>query len=320
MARQTLCVQYLVSDELDGLTPAPQLAAPRSTGNVHQIYQPQNSIEKLGLIDPDFTPEGPASGISNRLLSFVWITGAQAGDADARVAVVDAEDPNTPLTQQVVADMAGQESLYLPTGVFLPQGSSLQVRGLRPVPGGLVKVRLYVDVLDSALATAAALEAICCASGGGFSPLELSSLTYDYRDTTANPGNSFVPTGTTATAHALRVPQRSVLTSFFIWGVIPPAAGESVAIRLYRYTPTSFQQVTSTFVLTAGNFVSSTKIDLSANILPVAFDADDILACSYVHSGPQQLQPLLTGWTFGPVPDLLALANPVANPLMWPPP
>ena len=151
-------------------------------------------------------------------------------------------------------------------------------------------------------------------------PLELRSLTYDYRDTTANSGTSFVPTGTSATAHALRVPRRSMLTSFFIWGVLPPAAGESVAIRLFRYTPTSFQQVTSTFTLNAGNFVSSTKIDLSANILPVAFNADDILACSYVHSGPQQLQPLLTGWTFGPIPDAVALASPPASPVVWPPP
>lgn len=145
------------------------------------------------------------------------------------------------------------------------------------------------------------------------------SLTYDYRQTTQNSGNSFVPTGTSATAHALRVRQRSLLSTFFIWGVIAPAAGESVAIRLFRFTPTTLQQVTTTFVLTAANFVVSTKIDLSSLILPVAFDPDDILACSYVHTGPQQLQPLLAGWTFEPVPTALTLATPPNLPMTWPP-
>lgn len=165
--RQTLCLQYLVIGELDGVTPAPELAAPRNTGDVNQIYRPEGPVDLLGLIDPDFTPAGPATGISNRLITYIWITGAQAGDPDARVAVVDAEEPSLPILQQLVADMSGQTRLYLPTGVFLPQGSALQIRGLRPPSGGQVKVRLYVDILDDPLATAAALEAICCAAGGG---------------------------------------------------------------------------------------------------------------------------------------------------------
>lgn len=143
--------------------------------------------------------------------------------------------------------------------------------------------------------------------------------TYDYRDTTANSGNSFVPTGTSATAHALRVPEVSLLSTFFIWGVIAPGVGESVAIRLFRFTPTTLQQVTTTFVLTSANFVVSTKIDLSSLILPIAFNPDDILACSYVHSGPQTLQPLLTGWTFAPPPALTVLSNPASLPMTWPP-
>jgi hypothetical protein len=166
MASQTLCLQYLVTDELDGVTPAPKLAAPRSTKDANQIYKPENPVERLGLIDPDFTPDGPVTGISNRMLTFIWLTGAQAGDPDARVAVVDAEDPANPVLQQLVADMSGETQLYRPTGVFLPQGSALQIRGLRPAPGGEIKVRLYVDVLDDALTTVAALKAICCAADG----------------------------------------------------------------------------------------------------------------------------------------------------------
>lgn len=316
MARQTLCLQYLVTGELDGLTVAPELAAPRSTGDPNQIYKPVDPVERLGLIDPDFTPDGPTTGISNRLLTYIWITGAQPGDADARVAVVDNEDPSNPVLQQLVADLSGQTRFYRATGVFLPQGSALQIRGLRPAAGEQVKVRLYVDILDDPLSTAAALEAICCASDD-LSPVELEALTYDYRQTTQNSGNSFVPAGTSATAHALRVRQRSVLSSFFIWSVVGPGALETVAIRLFRFTPTTLQQVTTTFVLSPANFVSSAKIDLTANILPVAFDPDDVLACSFVHVGPQVLQPLLAGWTFRPAPDLV-VAPPVLPPV-WPP-
>lgn len=317
MARQTLCLQYLVTGELDGVTPAPELAAPRSTGDTNQIYKPAEAVERLGLIDPDFTPVGPPTGISNRMLTYIWITGAEPGDADARVAVVDPEDPANPIVQELVADLSGQTRFYRATGVFLPQGSALQIRGLRPAAGQQVKVRLYVDILDDALSTAAALQAICCASDD-LSPIELEALTYDYRQTTQNSGNSFVPTGTSATAHALRVRQRSVLSTFFVWGVVAPGVGESVAIRLFRFTPTTLQQVTTTFVLTAANFVVSTKIDLSSLILPIAFDPDDVLACSFVHVGPQVLQPLLAGWTFRGAP-LPAPVPAALLPMVWPP-
>lgn len=166
-SRQTLCLQYEVTGELDGVTPAPELAAPRSTGDLNQMYRPREAVDKLGLIDPDFTPAGGATGIANRLITYLWISGAEPGDPGARVAVVDPEDPNDPLLQEEIADLAGKTDLYTRSGIFVGQASALQVRGLRPPPGGLLKVRLYVDLLDDPLTTATVLQALCCAEGGG---------------------------------------------------------------------------------------------------------------------------------------------------------
>lgn len=117
---------------------------------------------------------------------------------------------------------------------------------------------------------------------------------------------------------SIRCPECGIASSF-TWGVVAPAAPESIAIRLFRFTPTTLRQVSATFTLNAGNFVVSTKIDLTPNLLAAAFDPDDSLACSYVHAGPQQLQPLLAGRTFDPVPTAAALVNPAVQPLVWPP-
>lgn len=156
----------------------------------------------------------------------------------------------------------------------------------------------------------------------GVDDLEEAALTYDYRMVTQNSGNSFVPTGTSATAHALRYPRpTNRLSSFFAWVVMGAGAGESVAIRLFRFTPTFFQQITTTFTLNAGSFVASTKINLTPNIIPgIVLGPDDIIACSYVQAGVQGFQPLLCGWTLTDAPlGAVALAADPVDPPMWPP-
>lgn len=157
--------------------------------------------------------------------------------------------------------------------------------------------------------------------GGGAGGDVEAALTYDYRQVTQNSGNSFVPTGTSATAHALRFPRPTQrLSSFFYWAVEPPGAAENIAIRLFRFTPTFLQQITTTFNLNAGSFVASTKIDLSGNIIPgIALGPDDIIACSFVQGGAQGLQPLLCGWTLTCVAVAATVVDP-ADPPMWPPP
>jgi hypothetical protein len=150
---------------------------------------------------------------------------------------------------------------------------------------------------------------------------EEAALTYDYRQVTQNSGNSFVPAGVSATAHALRYPRpQQRLDSFFYWSVDPPGAGENIAIRLFRFTTTFLQQITTTFNLNAGSFVSSTKVDLSGNIIPgIVLGPADIIACSFVQGGPQALEPLLCGWTLTcELEDVPLVPNP-ADPPIWPP-
>lgn len=155
----------------------------------------------------------------------------------------------------------------------------------------------------------------------GVDDLEEAALTYDYRMVTQNSGNSFVPTGTSATAHALRYPRpTNRLSSFFAWAVDPPGAGESVAIRLFRFTPTFLQQITTTFVLNAGSFVSSTIIDLTSLIIAgINLGPTDIIACSFVQGGVQGLEPLLCGWTLTDAPQEVPLVPDPADPPVWPP-
>jgi len=156
----------------------------------------------------------------------------------------------------------------------------------------------------------------------GVDAAEEAALTYDYRQVTQNSGNSFVPAGVSATAHALRYPRpQQRLDSFFAWTVNPPGAAETIEIRLFRFTPAFFQQITTTFLLNAGSFVSSTKIDLAGNIIPgIVLGPDDIIACSFVQSGAQGLQPLLCGWTLTCELEDVPLVPDPPDPPMWPPP
>ncbi|GAG21413.1 unnamed protein product, partial [marine sediment metagenome] len=216
-----------------------------------------------------------------------------------------------------IGDLSGQSEFYKRDGIFVPQGSLLRISGFT----GGAKVRLHIQVVNGLSALAQVQQALCCAADvlGPFNVED--ALTYDYRQTTQNAGNGFVPAGTSATAHGLRVKRRSRLDSFFYWGVVAPAAAESVAIRLFRFTPTTLQQVTNTFVLNAGNFTVSTQVDLSSFIIPgIFFDPLDVLACSFVHAGPQQLQPLLVGWTFTAEPEIVPFGPPPpVLPMVWPP-
>lgn len=158
MSRQTYCIEYKVTGSLDGTTEAPELAAPRSTGNTHQFYVPSEAVQDLGLIDPDFTPLGIGTSIANRLVVFLWIKGAAPGGANARVDVVDVDDPSA--VQEPIASLNGQTQAYIRSGIFLPQGSALRLQGLVPDANGQITVRLYIQVVDTTEQAALVLEAL----------------------------------------------------------------------------------------------------------------------------------------------------------------
>lgn len=84
---QTYAVEFRVEGDLDGSTVQPAiLDSPPSGQNPND---PQNlfrkTVDALGLIDPDYTVPEELSGRlgvrGNRLVPFLWISGANAGGA-----------------------------------------------------------------------------------------------------------------------------------------------------------------------------------------------------------------------------------------------
>ena len=134
--------------------------------------------------------------------------------------------------------------------------------------------------------------------------LEIAS--YDFRQT-----GTFVPAGTTATIQGLKIPVNSRLIRLAWCGVVAPGVGESVALRLFRIRPATnpagfgFIQLNDTFTITSTNFPGpGVELDISSTIRANRCVLEgEYLACSWVQSGAQQMQPLNMNWTFSPVGD-----------------
>lgn len=167
---QTLTVEYTVTGALDGVTPAPELAAPRNTGDINQMYRPANDVELLGLIDPDFTSTGDATGIAPRIVSPLYINGDGVFAPGAQVAVVDAPSGNVITTQELIASPSGSPPFYTKDPIYVPQASALLVSGLA-AGGSPIIVRASFFVLESPKDLIDALAAICCFEGSGVVPL-----------------------------------------------------------------------------------------------------------------------------------------------------
>ena len=132
---------------------------------------------------------------------------------------------------------------------------------------------------------------------------------------------SFVPTGTTASYVKYRLPVIGRLIRLSWSGVLAPAATESIQLRLYRVRPQSnpsgfgYILLNTVFTINQANFTDAGgDMDISSNILPNRFVLpNEYLAASWVHSGPQQMQPLNMNWNFAPH-ELKAPGNPILAP------
>jgi len=131
----------------------------------------------------------------------------------------------------------------------------------------------------------------------------LELVSYDFRQI-----QSFVPTGTTATIQGMKLPMPSMLKRIAWCGVLGPGVGESVALRLYRIRPVTnpagfgYIQLNDVFTINAASFPGAgVELDFSDRIRPgLCVLPGEYLACSWVHSGPQQMQPLNMNWSFVP--------------------
>lgn len=134
----------------------------------------------------------------------------------------------------------------------------------------------------------------------------LEDASFDERDV-----RSFVPTGTTATYRKFKMPVPGKLIRLSWSGILAPNAAESVQLRLYRTRPVSnpagfgYIQLNDVFTVNTASFTDAGgDIDISSFIRQgLCVYPGEYLAASWVHSGPQQLQPLNMNWNFSTIID-----------------
>lgn len=160
---QTLAVELTVEGSLDGVTAGPAIAGPptgATTSDGQQLFR--DFVDALGLINPDYFDaaalEAPLGTYGNRLVSYIWISGSNAGAADASVDVVDAVD-GTVVVQENIGTFVGA-TFFFRKGIFVPQGSMIRVQGMAGSAAAPIKVRYHVQYLNNALDLANALEAV----------------------------------------------------------------------------------------------------------------------------------------------------------------
>jgi len=142
-------------------------------------------------------------------------------------------------------------------------------------------------------------------------------ISYDYRQV-----QDFVPAGTTATPHGLKVPNAKSMGRLEAWTVVAPGPGESTTIRMFRVRGIggfSFALLNTPFVLDLSTFPGAgIPINLTPLLLPgVNFNPGDFLACSWVHVGPAVMSPLNVNWNTSCQPVSGPTPTPVVMP--WPP-
>ena len=117
-----------------------------------------------------------------------------------------------------------------------------------------------------------------------------------------------VPAGTTGSYQKLRVPGPVRLIQLSWSTVLPPGAGETVALRLYRVRPASnpagfgYIQLNNTYTVSTATYTGlGDHIDISNFIRPnLCVLTDEYLVASWVHAGPFAMKPLNMNWNFAP--------------------
>jgi hypothetical protein len=157
---QAITVEYEVSEELDGTTPAPVVQIDQSAPNATpfdrdaQIYRPA-PVERLGLIDPDLIIGG---SIGPRCIPFVTLDTDELGGVDASLDVVGVRvgTESDVVFQRQIRNLDGVVGpVYIDEGFNVPQGSDMRLRGYTAPPGEPVRVRASILVPTSCLDVAA---------------------------------------------------------------------------------------------------------------------------------------------------------------------
>jgi hypothetical protein len=169
---QSITVDYIVTEELDGETMAPEVIIDQTASNrtpfdtKAQIFKP-DPVPKLGLIDPDLLVGG---SIGARCIPFLTLDTAATGVAGAAVDIVGVRggDSSDVFFQKQIRDLAGVTGPeFIDQGFNVPQGSDIKLDGFVAIPGSPICVRATILVPTSCVDIAAfqcpCPEEGCCA-------------------------------------------------------------------------------------------------------------------------------------------------------------
>lgn len=151
-----LTLQYLVTDRLDGVTPAPLFEVPPSPeATLNDDKMVEQTVERLGLLN--LTGGGPAGQSSDRLIKWILIYGPRLPfDTDNIGVAFDGVLQDAPITIP-----AGANGLYTQC-LFLPQTAQLRLDGMAGSPSEPLVVRVAIWRPQTVQDWAAMLEACCC--------------------------------------------------------------------------------------------------------------------------------------------------------------
>lgn len=153
-----LGLEYIVSGQLDGTTPAPEFGVPPTPGP----YDPSSqilsfSVDNLGLIDLTGLPGGSGQ-LADRIVKWIIILGPNVPTNNRNVGV--SFDGGTGQNDLEIG--AAALGVYSRRCIRVPQTAALRLDGMAANPGDPVIVRMGIWMPQTKLELAAMIQSCCC--------------------------------------------------------------------------------------------------------------------------------------------------------------
>lgn len=167
MPAQTHTLEYRITEQADGSTPAPQFDI-RSQPD-EGIYR--FTVARLGLIDLSFSGPQPASlrvapsTIGQRYISWFWAKQFVLSSANPIRSANDIEGAGYVDVENLETLPLASSSIYSLKGYVMPHGTVLRLQDMLPaVPGVPIVVRFSVIIPQTPDEDAKMRESFCCSA------------------------------------------------------------------------------------------------------------------------------------------------------------